>query len=260
MANTEYTTAELLTEEWVPCYGAPLDYAVSSLGRMMRIRSVRGHQIGMIRPQEAGRGYLMYHVLGRCVQIQRVVLLSFVGAATPPRTDAAHHDGNPRNNRLANLRWATRKENMADSLRHGTRVMGSRVSWSKLTEPDIHDILKDYACGCPALHLADRYGVSKTTICAIVEGTIWAHVDSPYRASAKIAASENMHKASRINGARNRKTSDASVSEIRRRFSGGESAASIARSVGISYAVVYAITRGKIYAHDAEARKSGRKA
>ena len=53
-------------------------------------------------------------------KIHRLVALAFLGPAPEGKPEVAHGDGNPANNRLENLRWASSKENTADCVRHGT--------------------------------------------------------------------------------------------------------------------------------------------
>ena len=51
--------------------------------------------------------------------IHRLVLLAFEGPE-PDGMEVCHTDGNPANNRLDNLRWGTRGDNLRDRVRHGT--------------------------------------------------------------------------------------------------------------------------------------------
>ena len=53
-------------------------------------------------------------------QVHRLVLLTFVGPC-PPGMECLHWDDDKYNNRLANLRWGTRLENMDDAKRNGKR-------------------------------------------------------------------------------------------------------------------------------------------
>jgi hypothetical protein len=45
--------------------------------------------------------------------------MGFVGPA-PEGMEGCHYNGDPTDNRLENLRWDTRKANVADAIRHGT--------------------------------------------------------------------------------------------------------------------------------------------
>lgn len=51
--------------------------------------------------------------------VHSLVMLTFVGP-TPEGKEIAHNDGNPLNNHLENLRYATHTENEADKKIHGT--------------------------------------------------------------------------------------------------------------------------------------------
>ena len=101
-----------------------------------------------------------------------LVLDAFVGPR-PPKHDACHSDGNPANNRLENLRWDTRKNNVADSIRHGTNQRGTRHWASRLTEEQVLEIRKEYASGISGLKLAKKYGVCKATVYHILSGAKW---------------------------------------------------------------------------------------
>ena len=52
------------------------------------------------------------------IGVHRLVLLAFRGAP-PPGMECRHLDGDPGNNQLSNLVWGTRKQNAADTIRHG---------------------------------------------------------------------------------------------------------------------------------------------
>ncbi len=111
-------------------------------------------------------------------KIHRLVLEMFVGPC-PPGMVACHGDGDRANNDLTNLRWDTQKANADDTLRHGTRAMGSRCRASKLTEDDVVQIRGKKAEGVPTGELAIRYGVSRENIEAIVRRRSWRHLPPP---------------------------------------------------------------------------------
>jgi len=53
-------------------------------------------------------------------RVHRLVLEAFIGPA-PEGTEGCHNNGDPTDNRLANLRWDTHAENVRDSVWHGTK-------------------------------------------------------------------------------------------------------------------------------------------
>ena len=92
----------------------------------------------------------------------------------PPREgeEGAHANADKKDNRIANLRWATKGGNMQDSARHGTAGV-----WMKgrtlLTAEQVNDIRQDRARGEKLLTIAERFGVDKRTISAIARGDIY---------------------------------------------------------------------------------------
>jgi len=136
------------TEEWRPIPGHD-GYSASTQGRVRSEprtsvarpgwrRRIHG---GVLRGYRRGDGYQVY-ALGRHAKHKRghiLVMATFVGPC-PPGLVVAHRNGDPQDNRLSNLRYATREENAADAARHGTRAMGEAVGTSKLTEADVLEI------------------------------------------------------------------------------------------------------------------------
>ncbi len=105
----------------------------------------------------------------------RLILEAFVGPC-PPGMECCHRDGNPANNRPENLRWGTRAENAADSIRHGTKPMGSRHHRAKLMEADIPVIRRLRSEGMTLSKIAERFGVTRPQIGAVISGRNWTHV------------------------------------------------------------------------------------
>jgi len=64
--------------------------------------------------QSVGSGHVVISIDGVRVKVAHLVLWSFVGLPQVGQTDAAHWDDNRRNNRITNLRWSTRSENLKD--------------------------------------------------------------------------------------------------------------------------------------------------
>lgn len=73
------------------------------------------------------------------VTVHRLVLEAFIGPR-PPGMYGCHNNGNPTDNRLRNLRWATPRENVADMHRHGTSRWGTipagRIRFRKETRAE----------------------------------------------------------------------------------------------------------------------------
>lgn len=136
-----------------------------------------------LKPSTAG--HMKHHIVNlrppvRKRYVHHLVLEAFVGPR-PVGMECCHGNGIPTDNRLANLRWDTRKANRDDAVRHGTALrMGPRGNthhWSLLTTQKVLKIREEYAQGgIPARQIAERYGVQQGAIYAIVKRKTWKHV------------------------------------------------------------------------------------
>ncbi len=125
-------------EEWLDVPGYELKYQVSNLGRVktkdyevkdhwgnghMRTRKYYSH---VLKPTR-GNLHRRYSVklsnekqVRRTFAVEQLVALTFIGPL-PEKMDTCHNDGTRDNNCLYNLRYDTRKGNMADARRHADR-------------------------------------------------------------------------------------------------------------------------------------------
>lgn len=108
----------------------------------------------------------------RKIFIHSAVLLAFSGPR-PTGYDSLHGNGDPSDNRIDNLRWGTRKENLADAKRHGRLLTRERNKMAKMSELRVVAVkaLRDY--GWTQRDIATVLGVSQPTIHAIVTGKRW---------------------------------------------------------------------------------------
>ena len=113
-------------ETWKVIPGYEGLYEVSDQGNVRTFR--RGANGRLLKPGRMPQGHLSV-ALGRgnsqCVH--KLVLLTFVGPA-PDRHECCHNNGNPADNRLENLRWGTRSDNIRDAVRHGTWLTPERIA------------------------------------------------------------------------------------------------------------------------------------
>lgn len=95
-------------------------YAASDKGRIMSL--VPGNVGLILSPWTDAEGYkhVTLFVAGRNTRfaVHGLVLTAFVNPR-PAGLQGAHNNGNPSDNRLENLRWATPTENYADRIAHG---------------------------------------------------------------------------------------------------------------------------------------------
>lgn len=95
--------------------------------------------------------------------LHRLLLEAFVGPC-PPAHEALHINGDRLDNRLENLRWGTRKENVADAIRHGTATVGLRNGGAKLTKSDLGWIRDMRDMGFKPREIHHHFGVSVGTM------------------------------------------------------------------------------------------------
>lgn len=162
-----------MKEEWRPIPG----WESSEVSNLGRIRSVT--RPAFIRKPYVGKwGHLWIAIRepgkSRSISIHRAVALAFIGPAPSPVHQAAHNDGNPSNNVVSNIRWATHSENQMDRVAHGTSNRGTRQHLAKLSPEKVLQIRVLYAAGWGSQQeIARRFGVARSTILAIVSGRSW---------------------------------------------------------------------------------------
>jgi len=126
-------------------------------------------------------GYLcvcLYQGRKHYFHVHTLVLLAF-GFPRPYGMECCHNDGDPRNNRLENLRWDTRKGNYQDSIRHGTNKLGTfklgggAHSQAILLKDDVKDIRGRHCEGERVVDLANEYKVSCHCVSAVVHRRTW---------------------------------------------------------------------------------------
>lgn len=127
MADTQPTST---TEQWKPIPGWEGYYEASDMGRVRSIRrtvkTTSGQRtfLGQILNPAASADLhftvgLYRDGAGKCMRVHRLVMAAFVGPC-PDGMEVCHNNGNPADNRLVNLRYDTRSENMIDASIHGT--------------------------------------------------------------------------------------------------------------------------------------------
>lgn len=166
------------------------DYAISDLGRVMRLTSRGKAKAGhILTASPITKGYLQ-------LKLQRD------GESFPRRVHrlvAQHHIPNPfekpevnhrkadkTHNVSTNLEWATGEENHRHASVHrlravhtGKQICGSRQHCAHFTEHDVAVIRDRVMRGERQTDLSGEYRVSDSAISAIVNGKTWKHVPQP---------------------------------------------------------------------------------
>lgn len=164
-----------MSEVWKAVVDSNGKYEVSSLGQ------VRNTKTGRILHQFVGKdGYYRTQLggtIGKSVTVHRLVCKAFVPKING-KDFVNHKDGNKQNNRVDNLEWCTRSENMYHAYEHSLKEtpLGMKNGRCKLSYSDIDFILKHYIPRDKvygAKPLAELFGVAPQTICAVTSGQNW---------------------------------------------------------------------------------------
>jgi len=144
-------------------------YQVSNLGRVKSLNYNHTGKEGVLKPQSNKDGY--YQVLlwegGRrkTNKIHRLVMLAFLGESD---LHVNHINGIKTDNRLENLEYCTRSENIQHAYDTGlidkklTRACAERIKYG-------HQGMTQRA-------IAEIYGIGKSTVCQIRSGKLWQHI------------------------------------------------------------------------------------
>lgn len=162
-----------MSEVWMPIPGYEGLYDASSLGR---IRS--HHRGGKIKvPSLTSDGYLLAFLHSdngrRGHNVHRLVCMAFHGLPSVPSMEAAHLDGDRLNNVPGNLAWATRAQNIAHKLAHGTTRPGEQSVLAKLSETQVKEC---WLSPASARVLGEKFGVSAAAVEDIRSGQNWRHL------------------------------------------------------------------------------------
>jgi hypothetical protein len=128
-------------ERWLPIPGYEGIYEASDQGRIRSLtrcvpfknsqRKIQGTMLKFAAGAATHNG--TYAVVTLCRDrtrrlkgVHRVILETFIGPC-PPGLMCCHGNGDPRDNRLVNLRWDTGSANTFDALIHGVHPTGSKT-------------------------------------------------------------------------------------------------------------------------------------
>ncbi len=121
----------------------------------------------------------------RLVKVARLVLEAFRGPC-PRGHEVCHGNGTRIDDRLSNLRWGTRSDNVQDALRHGTMANLHRIGElnprSKLTDEERNILIPKLYGYLTQVEIGDLFGMASTSISSILSGR---YADESYRQAAR---------------------------------------------------------------------------
>ena len=171
---------KITNETWKPVVEYEQKYQVSDLGRVRSIdhwdgrRRVTGR---VLRPGRVSGGHLSVALgKGNSVGVHTLVMLAFRGER-PTGQEVLHLNHIPHDNRLDNLKYGTRSENLkmdyAVGVRRLPRYVGEAHPKAKFTDACIRVIRTSTLS---MAELGRIFGVAYQTIDAIQSKRTWKHV------------------------------------------------------------------------------------
>ena len=170
-------------ELWKPVVGNESRYEVSSNGI---IRNKKTQKSVWYRITKFGYCYIRLYVDGgksKNYMVHRIVMAAFVGPI-PHKHDVDHVNGVKTDNRVENLEYVTRSENIRRSYAMGIRsVAGSKNPRATLTESEVLQIksllkkVKSKEIDITLRRIGGMFGVTRDTVKNINCGRTWANVN-----------------------------------------------------------------------------------
>jgi hypothetical protein len=178
MMTTHDITPDAFAIQWRDVPGYEGKYQVSASGDVRRIGGGGGSKHGRIRKQTDHKaGYKAVSLSsanqGRSFLVHRIVISAFLGPI-PDGYEVNHINGVKTDNRIENLEFVTRAENIRHAMDTGLiNNIGSDNPTSKLTEAQVAEIRILHAGGTGYKNLGRKYGVSWECIRNIIKGRSW---------------------------------------------------------------------------------------
>lgn len=199
------------------------NYMASSLGNVRHKKGIKNRKVF-----NNGHGYLSFvtNTDGYKINyVHRFVLMAFDYREDHPGLDANHIDFNRSNNRVENLRWDTRKDNINYSITNG-RFLKANIKHSELMRGMMNNGTN------PLLKLSKESKLQRSK-------TWKSNYKKEKHPFFKVFGTESP----------NSKLNEEDVVDARRLYSGGMPMLRISRLFGVSYSAINSIVYRKTWGH-----------
>lgn len=118
----------------------------------------------------------------KCFKVHRLVMNSFKPIENSDLLQVNHINGVKNDNRLENLEWVTRSENILHAFQTGleAKPKGEKNSNHKLTEKEVILICNEIKAGKTLSAIAKQFNVTKGTISHIKNKRTWKDITEKY--------------------------------------------------------------------------------
>lgn len=162
-------------------------------------------------------------------RVHRIVALAYI-PVVEGKPHVNHIDGNKQNNRVENLEWVNRSENMLHA--HETGLFVNRPR--SLVDDDVHTICRMFEQGARPVDISKMFGVDSAIIHNIARGVNYTYISCEYDLT-KVP--------------KHQKLSDTKVIQICNMLSEGFKVREINDSTQVPESTVKAIRQRRIYRH-----------
>jgi len=167
-----------MEEIWKDVIGYEGKYQVSNQGQVRSLRYRNTDKVKVRRSSTTNKGYgliiLSKDNRSRSFRVHRLVYEAFNGVT---ELLVLHKDGNPQNNNIDNLYAGTQKQNIADSIKHGTHsslsYKGENHPRATITWEQVNEIRRQSRSGRSISSIAKMLGIKHNTVWRVVNNRNW---------------------------------------------------------------------------------------
>jgi len=164
-------------------------YEASTMGRLKTYNWKNTGREKIMKPALDNGGYLRTMLLSdqgkyKTVKVHRIIISTFIENIHNKET-INHKNGIKTDNRILNLEWNTRSENIIHSFKNKlSSNVGEQNPNATLTDKQVKDIRKNYKYGRKSKYeggktkkqIADEYGTTFNVIKNLIQGRTWKHL------------------------------------------------------------------------------------